>query len=119
LDKCFTPMPLGQTARSIKDATTGWNFALGTNDFPEISLTMSVYPNPTTIVNLSIANYNSENINYQLLTWTEEISNKILQKKLKYPYRIYQMLFILTVSDNNKSLKPQNHKKTKTLLENI
>jgi hypothetical protein len=23
LDKCFTPMPLGQTARSIKDATTG------------------------------------------------------------------------------------------------
>jgi hypothetical protein len=119
LDKCFTPMPLGQTARSIKDATTGWNFALGTNDFPEISLTMSVYPNPTTIVNLSIANYNSKTSITNFWLERKKISNKILQKKLKYPYRIYQMLFILTVSDNNKSLKPQNHKKTKTLLENI
>jgi hypothetical protein len=44
LDKCFTNA-VGSNGSINQGATTGWNFALGTTDFPEISLTMSVYPN--------------------------------------------------------------------------
>lgn len=59
-------------------------FNLGNDDFPEITLTMSVYPNPTTVgVNLSIANYDSENISYLLfdLNGRSILTNKILQKE--------------------------------------
>jgi hypothetical protein len=40
----FTPMPLGQTAQSIKERNNRLKFCIRNNDFPEISLTMSVYP---------------------------------------------------------------------------
>ncbi|MFV8331739.1 T9SS type A sorting domain-containing protein [Flavobacterium sp. XS1P32] len=84
-------------------------FALGTTDFPEISLTMSVYPNPTTaLVILSIANYNSENINYQLFDLNGRViqSNKILQKETQISLQnLSKAIYFLTVSDNNKSLK--------------
>jgi hypothetical protein len=42
-------------------------FTLGVDDFPNISLTMAVYPNPTTSwVNLKIENFTEENLEYQL-----------------------------------------------------
>ena len=84
-------------------------FALGTNDFPEISLTMSIYPNPTTaLVILSIANYNSENINYQLfdLNGRSIQNNKILEKETQISLQnLSNAIYFLTVSDNTKSLK--------------
>lgn len=42
-------------------------FTLGADNFPEITLTMSVYPNPTTAsVNLNIRNYEGQNLQYEL-----------------------------------------------------
>ena len=42
-------------------------FTLGNDDFPEIQLTMTVYPNPTTsLIKLNIQNYGLENLNYEL-----------------------------------------------------
>lgn len=84
-------------------------FELGTNDFPEITLTMSVYPNPTTaIVNLSIPNYNSKNIQYQFfdLNGRSDQTNKILQKETQISLQnLSNAIYFLTVSDNNKLLK--------------
>ena len=84
-------------------------FTLGTNDFPEITLTMSVYPNPTTAgVNLSIANYNSENISYQLfdLNGRSIQTNKIVEKETQISLdNLSNAIYLLTVSDNKKSLK--------------
>ena len=84
-------------------------FTLGTNDFPEITLAMSVYPNPTTnLVNLSIANYNSENITYQLfdLNGRNIQTNTILQKETEISLQnLSNAIYFLTVSDNNKLLK--------------
>ena len=84
-------------------------FTLGNDDFPEITLAMSVYPNPTTIlVNLNIQNYNSENINYQLfdLNGRSIQNNKILQKETQISLEnLSNAIYFLTVSDNNKSLK--------------
>lgn len=84
-------------------------FELGTNDFPEITLTMSIYPNPTSaLVNLSIPNYNSENINYQLfdLNGRSIQTNKILQKETQISLQnLSNAIYFLTVSDNNKLLK--------------
>ena len=84
-------------------------FTLGTKDFPEITLTMSVYPNPTpALVNLNIQNYNSENINYQLfdLNGRSIQNNKILQKETQISLEnLSNAIYFLTVSDNNKLLK--------------
>lgn len=84
-------------------------FTLGTNDFPEITLTMSVYPNPTTAgINLSITNYNSENISYQLfdLNGRSIQTNKIVEKETQISLdNLSNAIYLLTVSDNNKSLK--------------
>ena len=84
-------------------------FTLGSDDFPEITLAMSVYPNPTTaFVNLSIAKYNSENITYQLFDLNGRViqSNKILEKETQISLEnVANAIYLLTVSDNNKSLK--------------
>ncbi len=84
-------------------------FTLGNDNFPEITLTMSVFPNPTTAsVNLSISNYNSENISYQLFDFNGRIvkSDKINQKETEISLdNLSNAIYLLTVLDNNKSLK--------------
>lgn len=84
-------------------------FTLGNDDFPAITLTMSVFPNPTTAgVNLSIVNYNSENISYQLFDFNGRIvkSDKINQKETEISLdNLSNGIYLLTVSDNNKPLK--------------
>ncbi len=84
-------------------------FTLGTNDFPEIVLSMSVYPNPTTaFLNLSIPNYSSENIGYQLFDLQGKIlkSDRILQQESQISLEnLPSAIYLLTVSDNNKPLK--------------
>ena len=84
-------------------------FTLGTNDFPEITLTMSVYPNPTSaLVNISIANYTLENISYQLFDLNGRViqSNKILEKETQISLEnVANAIYLLKVLDNNKLLK--------------
>jgi opacity protein-like surface antigen len=82
---------------------------LGNDDFPEIQLTMSVYPNPTTsFVNLNIQNDVLENLYYQLF----DIKGKQIQyRKITSSETQISMenvaaaIYILHVSDNIKLLK--------------
>lgn len=62
-------------------------FTLGTNDFPNISLKMLVYPNPTAaLVNLKIESLSSNALEYHLFDLTgKQISNQKSSKpKLKF-----------------------------------
>lgn len=82
---------------------------LGTDNFPEIMLSMSVYPNPTTaMVNLTVGDLDQENLQFYLT----DIAGKHLQfQKISeietqiqmenYPNAVY----FLNVFDNNKQLK--------------
>lgn len=84
-------------------------FTLGTDDFPEIILTMSVYPNPTTsIVNLNIQNFNAENLNYQLFDLNGRLINqqKITQSETQISLEnAANAIYLLYVSGDNKLLK--------------
>lgn len=82
---------------------------LGNDDFPEIQLTMSVYPNPTTaFVNLNIPNYALENVQYQLF----DINGKqILSQRVTTSETQIQMenlasgIYLINILDNNQVLK--------------
>jgi hypothetical protein len=84
-------------------------FTLGNDNFPEIILSMSVYPNPTTaFVNLNIQNYAFENLNYQLF----DLNGRQIQKqKINATETQIQMqnlasaIYMLEVFDNNILLK--------------
>lgn len=84
-------------------------FTLGEDDFPEITLTMSVYPNPTTsFVNLNIHNYNSENLNYQLFDLNGRLitDQKITQSETQISLENNaNAIYLLYVSGDNKLLK--------------
>ena len=84
-------------------------FTLGSDDFPQITLAISVYPNPTSaFVNLSIANYNSENICYQLFDFNGRVVkfDKINQQQIQISLNNSpNAIYFLTVLDNNKVLK--------------
>ena len=84
-------------------------FILGTDDFPEISLTMSVFPNPTTSsVNLSIQNYNSESMTYQLFDINSRSiqSQKITQTETQISLEnLESAIYLLQISDSSKLLK--------------
>ncbi len=82
---------------------------LSTDDFPEIVLQMLVYPNPTTsFVNLTIANKEVENLNFQLSDMTgkqiqfQKIQNTETQVEME---NLPQGVYFLNVIENNKSLK--------------
>lgn len=75
----------------------------------EISLTFSVYPNPTTnFLKLNIGNYTPENLNYQLY----DASSKIIESKKVYTIEtsIYMEntargIYFLKIIENNKVVK--------------
>jgi hypothetical protein len=82
---------------------------LGTDNFPEITLSMLVYPNPTTnLVNLNVGNFNFENLQFYLIDITgkqlqsqkiSEIETQIQMENLP------QAVYFLNVLGNNKILK--------------
>ena len=82
---------------------------LGTDNFSEITLIMSVFPNPTSsFVNLKVDNYNFENLAFYLM----DISGKQLQtQKIDSSETQIQMenlpqaIYFLNVIDNNKQIK--------------
>lgn len=82
---------------------------LGTDDFPEITLTMSVYPNPTTsLVNLTVDNFNFENLQFYLtdMTGKQLQSRKITETETQIQMEnLPQAVYFLNVLDNNKPLK--------------
>ncbi len=84
-------------------------YTLGTNDFQNISLKMSIYPNPTTtIVNLKINDLDSNSFEYQLfdLTGKQILNKKISQIETQIPLEnLPTTTYFLYVSDNNKIIK--------------
>ena len=84
-------------------------FSLGTNDFPNISLKMLVYPNPTVaLVNLKIENLSSNALEYHLfdMTGKQISSQKINQAETQIPLEnLPSATYFLNVSDNNKIIK--------------
>jgi hypothetical protein len=82
---------------------------LGTDNFPELTLKFSAYPNPTTdMLTLSIENYEVKNLSYQLIDITGKIiqTNKITQDQtiIDMSNRIPAAYFF-AISENNKMLK--------------
>ena len=84
-------------------------FTLGNDDFPEIQLSMSVYPNPTTsLINLNIQNYDIENLSYELF----DLNGRQIQKQkinsIESPIQLENLassIYMLQVLDSNKLLK--------------
>jgi Secretion system C-terminal sorting domain len=82
---------------------------LGANSFPEIILSMVVYPNPTTtVVNLKIENYNYQSLAYELYN----INGKLLDyKKIDNNQTAIQMedlapaIYFLKISEENELIK--------------
>ncbi len=82
---------------------------LGTDNFPEITLSMTVYPNPTTsIVNLKVGNFNFENLQFNLsditgkLLESQKINNQETQIQME---NLPQAIYLLNVFENNKTIK--------------
>ncbi len=84
-------------------------FTLGNDDFPEITLQMSVYPNPTaSFVNLNIQNYEGSKLEYRLydMNGRQLSRQKITQSETQITMEILpSAVYILNVSENNKQLK--------------
>jgi Secretion system C-terminal sorting domain len=82
---------------------------LGTDNFPKITLSASVYPNPTTsMLNLKIDNFNFENLQFYL----SDVTGKQLQtEKIREAETTIQMenlpqaVYFLNVMNNNKTIK--------------
>jgi hypothetical protein len=84
-------------------------FILGTENFPNINLTMMVYPNPTTsIVNLKIDDYMLGSLAYTLfdMQGKQSESKKIIQDETQIQMEnLAPATYFLYVVDNNKFLK--------------
>lgn len=82
---------------------------LGTDDFPEITLEMSVFPNPTiSYVTLKISNISDDKLSYQII----DLSGKlILNKKISTLETFIQMenlntsTYLLNVVNNYRTIK--------------
>lgn len=82
---------------------------LGIDEFPVITLAMSVFPNPTANnVTLKITDMATENLSYQLI----DLSGKlILNDKISTPETFIQIknlnasTYLLSVTDNNRTIK--------------
>lgn len=84
-------------------------YTLGTGNFPNISLQMIVYPNPTTSsINLKIENLTSSNLEYQLfdLLGKQIASQKISQTETQISLENFpSTTYFINVSDNSKTIK--------------
>lgn len=82
---------------------------LGTDNFPEITLAMTVYPNPTSsFVNLKVDNYSFENLEFYLtdITGKQLQTQKITAAETQIQMEnLPQAVYFLNVLDGNKSLK--------------
>lgn len=84
-------------------------FTLGTDNFPNISLQMVLYPNPTTSsVSLKIENLTFSTLEYQLFDLNgRQISNqKISKSETQIPLEnLPSATYFLNISDRNKIIK--------------
>ncbi len=82
---------------------------LGTDDFPEITLTMSVSPNPTSsFVNLKVDNFSFENLEFYLtdITGKQLQTQKITTVETQIQMEnLPQAIYLLNVFENNKTIK--------------
>lgn len=84
-------------------------FTLGKDDFPNIILQATVYPNPTTsVINLKIDNYSLDNLQYNLYDIlgkniaNEKITNEETSISME---NLPNANYFLQVLENNKTLK--------------
>ena len=84
-------------------------FILGINDNKDISMEMSVYPNPSVaFVNLKVVNQNLENLYYQLYDINQKliITKKISSTETSIPMEtLSSATYFLKVSDNKTVVK--------------
>lgn len=82
---------------------------LGSDNFPEISLKMIVYPNPTTsILNLKIENYGFQELSYRLFDIRGKLiyNQKIIKSNTSISLEsLYMGTYILEVTKQNKIIK--------------
>lgn len=84
--------------------------SLGNNDFEEINLVMSAYPNPTTdLLNLVVSDNKWNNLVYQLFDMNGRTLSNI--QKIKVPetsvsmQELPQGIYFLAVNNENKTIK--------------
>lgn len=84
-------------------------FTLGDDEFPEIQLMMSVYPNPTaSFVTLTLQNYSLENVRFELfdlngrLIQSQSITTSDTQIAMEH---LASAVYLLNVMEQNKVLK--------------
>jgi Secretion system C-terminal sorting domain len=82
---------------------------LGSNNFPNIVLEMTVYPNPTTNnITLKIGDFSIENLSYQMF---DVAGKQILDSKISNNETLILLenqssgIYFLNIQDNNKTLK--------------
>jgi hypothetical protein len=84
-------------------------YSLGVDDFSNISLSMTVFPNPTSnFITLKIGNYNIVKMNYELLDLSGKLifSQVINQPEIQIPMENLRCTtYILKITQNNKLLK--------------
>lgn len=114
-----TSYSIGQIVYSTNSGSTGTIsqgihqpyeiYTLGTDDFPNISLQMIVYPNPTTSsINLKIENLTSSSLEYQLFDLTGRIiiRQKISQTETQISLENFPTAtYLINVLDNTKTIK--------------
>lgn len=84
-------------------------FTLGENEFPEIQLMMSVYPNPTaSFITLNIQNHSLETVHFELfdlngrLIQSQSITTSETQIAMEH---LASAVYLLNVVEQNKVLK--------------
>lgn len=84
-------------------------FVLGNDNFQEIKLEISLYPNPaTSILNLNFGSYTIENFNYQIFDNLGKSikKGKILKSETQLNIENFSNgIYLLQISNNQKALK--------------
>jgi hypothetical protein len=120
---------IGQIAQSFSAASNGSVSeglqqpfeisTLGNDDFPTITLEMSVYPNPTTTnVTLKISDFSLEKLSYQLFDITgkqianEQVTNSETSISLE---NLNAAIYLLQVIDSNEAISNKTIKTFKII----